>query len=59
MELPLTYREIFCMRYVWGYSNQEIGKILGIRQGALRQRIVRGKLLLQKILDEMEVDACG
>ncbi len=47
------------MRYVWGYSNQEIGKILGIRQGALRQRIVRGKLLLQKILDEMEVDACG
>lgn len=58
MELPFTYREIFRMKYVWGYSNQEIGKIFGIRQGTLRQRIVRGKLLLQEILDEMGVDVC-
>lgn len=59
LELPLTYRQIFVMKYVWGYSNKEIGEVLGIRQGALRQRIARGKSLLQEILDEMEVDARG
>lgn len=55
MELPATYRKIFRMKYVWGYSNREIGEILNIRQSALRQRIARGKVILQEILDEMEV----
>lgn len=59
MELPGEYRKIFRMKYVWGYSNQEIGELLGIRQSALRQRIARGKKILQDILDEMEVDTHG
>ncbi len=55
LSLPATYRQIFRMKYKWGYSNKEIGKILGIRQSALRQRIARGKVILKDILDEMEV----
>lgn len=59
MEMPATYRQIFRMKYVWGYSNKEIGDILNIRQSALRQRIARGKAILQEILDEMEVYTHG
>lgn len=55
MKLPAIYRKIFRMKYVWGYSNSEIGEILNIRQSTLRQRIARGKVILQEILDEMEV----
>ena len=55
LSLPATYRQIFRMKYKWGYSNKEIGEILGIRQSALRQRIARGKVILKDILDEMEV----
>lgn len=55
LKLPLTYRQIFMMKYVGGYSNKEIGEILDVRQGTLRQRILRGKEMLEKILEEMEV----
>lgn len=55
LELPATYREIFRMKYVWGYENKEIAKILGLKESALRQRLVRGKVLLKEILEEMGV----
>lgn len=55
LSLPLTYRQIFIMKYVGGYSNKEIGEILNVRQSTLRQRILRGKKILEQILEEMEV----
>lgn len=55
LKLPLTYRQIFLMKYVGGYSNKEIGEVLNLRQSTLRQRILRGKEILGKILEEMEV----
>lgn len=55
LSLPLTYRQIFIMKYVGGYSNKEIGEILNVRQSTLRQRILRGKKILEQILKEMEV----
>ncbi len=54
-KLPLRYRQIFQMKYGFGYSNKEIAEVLNIREGTLRQRIARGKNLLQDILEEMEV----
>lgn len=59
LELPYTYREIFRMKYVWGYSNKEIADILNIRESTLRQRLVRGKVILGEILEEMEVYISG
>lgn len=57
--LPLTYRQIFQLKYGWGYSNKEIAEILDIREGTLRQRLARGKIILQEILEEMEVHVDG
>ena len=58
-KLPLTYRQIFQMKYGFGYSNKEIADILKMREGTVRQRIARGKTLLQDILEEMEVHIGG
>lgn len=55
LKLPLTYRQIFQMKYVGGYPNREIAKVLGIREGTLRQRISRGKEILSTLLEEMGV----
>ena len=41
--------------FVLGYDNKEIARMLGIKEGTLRQRIARGKVLLQERLDEMGV----
>lgn len=58
-KLPLTYRQIFQMKYGFGYYNKEIADILKMREGTVRQRIARGKTLLQDILEEMEVHIGG
>ncbi len=47
------------MKYGFGYSNKEIADILKMREGTVRQRIARGKTLLQDILEEMEVHIGG
>lgn len=59
LKLPLTYRQIYLMKYVGGYSNKEIGEVLNIPQSTLRKRISRGKETLEKILEEMEVHIGG
>lgn len=58
-KLPLTYRQIFIMKYSWGYSNKEIADILAMKEGTLRQRISRGKELLLETLQQMEVYVGG
>lgn len=55
LKLPLTYRQIFQMKYAWGFPNKEIAQILNMKEGTLRQRIMRGKGILREILKEMEV----
>lgn len=55
LRLPHTYRQIFYMKYMLGYSNKEISQVLNIRQSALRMRISRGKAILAEILEEMGV----
>ena len=55
LSLPLTYQQVFHLKYGLGYDNKEIARMLGIKEGTLRQRIARGKVLLQERLDEMGV----
>ena len=55
LQLPLAYRQIFQMKFAWGYPNKEIAEVLNIRAGTLRQRIFRGKEILRNLLEEMEV----
>lgn len=52
--LPEKYRDIFLLKYSSCLENGEIARILGIREGTVRQRISRGKLLIEKALKELE-----
>lgn len=59
--LPVKYRDVFLLKYSSRMENKEIAGLLGISETAVRQRIARGKLLVQKALDELEVlgnEAC-
>ena len=55
LSLPLIYQQVVQLKYGLGYENREIARLLGIKEGTLRQRIARGKVLLQERLDEMGV----
>ncbi len=48
-QLPETYRSTLEMRFLYGYSEKEIARKLGISQGAVSTRIHRGRKLLQDI----------
>ncbi len=50
--MPELYRDIFILKYSDGYENHEIAKILGISEENVRQRISRGKKMLEQILEE-------
>lgn len=47
------YRDILLMKYVQGLGNDEIAELFGITEEAVRQRISRGKKLLEKKLNGM------
>ena len=49
------YRDVFLLKYSSCLDNREISRILGISEGAIRQRIARGKELIQKALEGAEV----
>lgn len=50
--LPLTYREIFLLKYDQGFDNHFISHLLDISENTLRQRIARGKKLLEGMLEK-------
>lgn len=47
------YRDILLLKYVQGLGNDEIAELFGITEEAVRQRISRGKKLLEKKLNSM------
>ncbi|WP_415931716.1 RNA polymerase sigma factor [Zhenpiania hominis] len=49
-ELKETDKDILCLKYGDGYSNEEIGAILGIREDAVRKRLSRARERLAEIL---------
>lgn len=50
-KMPFLYREILIMKYVHGYDNETLAKMFGINEASVRQRISRGKKMLEKILN--------
>ena len=52
--LPLKYRDIFLLKYSAHLENREIARICGLREGTIRQRIARGKQLIENELEKMK-----
>jgi len=50
-QLPIKYRDVFLLKYSSEYSNKDIARILGITEGNVRQRLLRGKELIKKQLE--------
>lgn len=51
-ELPYKYYSIMILKYVMGYSGQEISQITGLSETNVRQHIFNGKRLLEEKLKE-------
>lgn len=52
--LPPNYRDVFLLKYSSNLENKEIAQILNISEGTIRQRISRGKVIIQNELNKME-----
>lgn len=52
--LPVKYRDIFLLKYSAHLENCEIAKLCGIQEGTVRQRISRGKGLIEEALKKLE-----
>ncbi len=57
--LPLKYRDVFMLKYVNHMENQEIAEVCGILEGTVRQRIARGKVMIERKIKEMEENLNG
>jgi RNA polymerase sigma factor (sigma-70 family) len=50
--LPLNLREVVILSWVEGFSNDDVGEILGLRPDNVRQRVSRARKLLEVALAE-------
>ena len=57
--LPVKYRDIFLLKYSAHMENSEIARLCGIQEGTVRQRISRGKILIEKALNKPEENVNG
>ena len=51
--LPDEYKSLFLLKYVECVDNKEIAKMLEMKEGTVRQRIARGKVMLRKELEKV------
>lgn len=54
--LPVKYRDVFLLKYSGNMDNDEIAKVLNITEGTARQRLSRGKIMIQEALNKREED---
>ncbi len=52
--LPVKYRDVFLLKYSSHMDNKEIAKLLRISEGNVRQRLARGKEMIQKAINNLE-----
>lgn len=52
--LPVKYRDVFLLKYSSEMNNREIAKILDISEGTIRQRLARGKIIIQEEINRIE-----
>lgn len=55
--LPVKYRDIFLLKYSVGMENREIAKLYGIKEVTVRQRIARGKEMIERALAELKEES--
>ncbi len=53
--LNSEYLDIITLRYLHGYSGEEIAHILGITPGTARQRLSRARRAVMKLMEEDEI----
>lgn len=56
MNLPVKFREAIILYYYQDMDTVEIGKVLGITQPSVSNRLKRGRELLRKALEGRELD---
>lgn len=54
INLPVKYRDVFLLKYSSKLDNSEIAGLLKIQEGTVRQRLARGKVIIEKALKELE-----
>ena len=54
--LPYTYRDVLSMNIVYGYTTKEISRMLNIKYSTVRSRLTRGMKLVQKIIQEENLE---
>lgn len=52
-QLPNSYRMVFNLHVVEGYTHPQIGKILGITDGTSRSNFAKARLKLQKMVKQL------
>lgn len=52
-QLPLSYKEVFMLRYVAKLSPQKIAKLLGIKTATVYKQLSRGKKIFISLYKEM------
>lgn len=53
-ELPPIYRDVFILRFAYQYEVKKIAEILNLTEINVRQRLLRGRQMIEKVLNEME-----
>lgn len=52
--LPTKYRDVFLLKYINEYDNKKIAKILNVSEEVVRQRISRGRNIIEKKLEGIQ-----
>lgn len=53
-DLPVKYRDVFLLKYANEMGNDEIAKLLKLSEGTVRQRLSRGKSMIQEAMNKRE-----
>lgn len=53
--LPLQYREVLMLRYVYEMKPKEIGELLGRKVTTVQQQLTRGKKMLSALCEKEEI----
>ncbi|MGD6942932.1 RNA polymerase sigma factor [Cytobacillus gottheilii] len=53
-KLDVKYRELIVLKYIQGFSQEEISELLNLPIGTVKSRLYRGLLILRKIMEEGE-----
>ncbi len=54
MKLSPKYRDVLLLKYSYQYDVKKIADILNITEGNVRQRLLRGRQMLEKALNKLE-----